>query len=144
MVGKFFNFLIYHCLLASPTRRWVHLTVAVQFHGFLMQLAILMVNIVATRLRPFVLVVNSIVKSIKPAIHLSSNWREREKILVKREKREVYRWHFVNRFANHFSHLAFHRSHHAIDIFTKRQRGRYGKFLSESKMNKIGDIVRSV
>ncbi len=36
-----------------------------------------------------------------------SNWREWEKMLTKREKREVYRWHFVNCVANHFSHFAF-------------------------------------
>ncbi len=69
-------------------------------------------------------------------------------MLAKQEKREVYRWHCVNRRANHFSHQAFRRSCHAIDIFTKRQRGRYGKFLvkflTESKMNENGDIVRSV
>ncbi len=69
-------------------------------------------------------------------------------MLAKREKREVYRWHFVNRLADHFSHLVFRRSHQAIGIFTKRQRGRYGKFLikflAESKMNEIGDILRRV
>ncbi len=56
------------------------------------------------------------------AIHLSSNWREHEKILAKWEKWEAYRWHFVNRLANHFSHLAFRHSRQAISIFTKRQR----------------------
>ncbi len=85
---------------------------------------------------------------LKPAIHLSSNWREREKMLAKREKREVYRWHFVNHLANHFSYLAFRCSRQAIGIFTKRQRAWYGKFLvkflAESKMNKISDIVRNV
>ncbi len=54
--------------------------------------------------------------SIKP-IHLSSNWRKHEKMLAKREKREVCRWHFVNRLANHFSHLAFRRSCQAIDRY---------------------------
>ncbi len=87
-------------------------------------------------------------KRLKPAIHLLSNWREREKMLAKQEKWEVYRWHFVNCLASHFSHLAFRRSRQAIGIFTKRQRGRYSKFLvkflAESKMNENGDIVRSV
>ncbi len=66
-------------------------------------------------------------------------------MLAKREKREVYRWHFVNlyrwhfvnlyrwhfvnRLANHFSHLSFRHSRQAIGIFTKHQRGRYGQFL---------------
>ncbi len=46
-------------------------------------------------------------------------------MLVKqREKREVYKWHFVNRLANHFSHLVFRRSRQAIGILTKCQRGR--------------------
>ncbi len=45
-------------------------------------------------------------------------------MLAKRENREMYRWHFVNRLANHFSHLAFRCSRQAIDILTKRQRGR--------------------
>ncbi len=67
-------------------------------------------------------------------------------MLAKREKREVYRWHFVNRLANHFSYLAFRRSRQAIGI-TKCQRGRYSKFLvkflAESKMNEISDIMRS-
>ncbi len=65
-------------------------------------------------------------------------------MLAKREKRDVYKWHFVNRLINHFSHLAFRRSRQVIGIFTKRQRGRYGKFLAESKMNAIGNIVRHV
>ncbi len=82
--------------------------------------------------------------TIKPAIHLSSNWREREKMLAKWEKQKVYRWHFVNHLANHFSHLTFRRSRQAIGVFTKCQRERYSKFLVESKMNKIVDIVRSV
>ncbi len=64
------------------------------------------------------------VLSLKPAIHLSSNWRKREKMLAKREKWEVYRWHFVNHLVNHFSHLAFRRSHQMIGIFMKCQRGR--------------------
>ncbi len=38
-------------------------------------------------------------------------------------------WHFVNRLASHFSHLAFRCSCQAIGIFTKCQRERYGKFL---------------
>ncbi len=80
-------------------------------------------------------------KIVKPAIHLSSNWWEHEKMLA---KWEVYRWHFVNRLANHFSHLAFRHSCQTIGIFMKCQRGRYGKFLVESKMNKIGDIARNV
>ncbi len=54
-------------------------------------------------------------------------YRQCEKMLAKREKREVYRWHFVNRLVNHFSHL-FHRSHQMIGIFTKRQTGQYDKF----------------
>ncbi len=69
-------------------------------------------------------------------------------MLAKREKREVYGWHFVKYLVNHFSHLMFHRSRQTIGIFTKRQRGRYGKFLvkflTKSKMNEITDIVRSV
>ncbi len=36
-------------------------------------------------------------------------------------KREVYRWHFVYRLANRFSHLAFRRSRQAIGIEMKRQ-----------------------
>ncbi len=60
----------------------------------------------------------------------------------------MYRWHFINHLANHLSHLAFRHSRQVIGIFTKRQRGRYGKFLikflAESKMNEISDIVRSV
>ncbi len=79
---------------------------------------------------------------LEPAIHLLSNWRERKKILAKRKKWEVYRRHFVNHLANHFSHFGFRRSRQVIGIFTKRQRSQYGKFLIESKMNKIGDIVR--
>ncbi len=43
-------------------------------------------------------------------------------MLAKQEKREVYRWHFVNRLANHFSHLAFRHSCQEIGIFTKRQK----------------------
>ncbi len=85
---------------------------------------------------------------LKPAIHLSLNWRECEKMLAKREKREVYRWHFVNHPANHFSHLTFRHSHQMIDIFTKCQGERQGKFLvkflAESKRNEIDDIVRIV
>ncbi len=50
---------------------------------------------------------NHLSSTRKPAIHLSSNWRECEKMLANREKWEVYRWHFVHRLANHFSHLAF-------------------------------------
>ncbi len=69
-------------------------------------------------------------------------------MLAKREKREVYRLHFVNCLANYFSHFVFRRSHQAIGIFMKRQKGRYSKFLvkflAESKINEIGDIVRSV
>ncbi len=61
---------------------------------------------------------------LKPAIPLSSIYREREKMLEKQEKREVYRWHFVNRLANHFSHLMFRRSHQPISILMKCQRGR--------------------
>ncbi len=34
--------------------------------------------------------------SVKPAIHLLSDWRECEKMLAKWETWEVYRWHFVN------------------------------------------------
>ncbi len=60
----------------------------------------------------------------KPAIHLSSNWREREKVLAKWEKWKVYRWHFINCLANHFSHLAFRCSHQTISIFMKCRRGR--------------------
>ncbi len=37
--------------------------------------------------------------TLKPAIHLLSNWRKCEKMLA---KREVYRWHFANCYANHF------------------------------------------
>ncbi len=69
-------------------------------------------------------------------------------MLAKWEKREVYRWHFVNRLASHFFHLVFRHSRQVIGIFMKRQKGRYSKFLvkflSESKMNEIGDIVGSV
>ncbi len=60
----------------------------------------------------------------KPAINLSSNWRDHEKMLAKREKWEVYRWHFVNHLANHFFHLTFRRSRRMISIFMKCQRGR--------------------
>ncbi len=70
-----------------------------------------------------------------------------KKMLVKREKQEMYRWHFVNQLV-HFSNLAFRRSCQAIGIFTKCQRRQYGKFLvkslTESKMNEISDIVKSV
>ncbi len=55
---------------------------------------------------------------VKPAIHLSSNWREDEKMLAKQEKWEVYRWHFVNHLANHFTHLTFRHSHQTI-IFSQ-------------------------
>ncbi len=65
-------------------------------------------------------------------------------MLAQREKRDVYRWHFVNCLTNHFSHLAFRRSRQMIGIFKKCQRGQYGKFLTELKMNEIGDIVRCV
>ncbi len=61
-------------------------------------------------------------ETIKPAIHLSSNWRERDKMLAKREKWEVYRWHFVNHLANHFSYLASCHSRQTIGIFTKCQK----------------------
>ncbi len=61
---------------------------------------------------------------LKPAIHLSSNWREHDKMFAKWEKREVHQWHFVNRLANHFSHFVFRHSRQAISILTKRQRGR--------------------
>ncbi len=60
----------------------------------------------------------------EPAIHLSSNWREHEKMLAKQEKREVYGRHFVSRLANHFSHLAFRCSRQAIGILMKHQRRR--------------------
>ncbi len=72
---------------------------------------------------------------IKPAIHLSSNWGERKKMLMKWEKRELYRWHFVNRLANHFSHLEFRHSRQAIGIFTKHQRGCTASFLSSFSWN---------
>ncbi len=42
----------------------------------------------------------------------------------------MYGWHFVNRLANHFSHLAFRRSRQSIGIFTKHQRGRTASFSS--------------
>ncbi len=45
-------------------------------------------------------------------------------MLAKREKREVYRRHFLNRFANHFSHRAFRRSRQMIGILMKRQKER--------------------
>ncbi len=56
-------------------------------------------------------------------------------MLAKWEKREVYRWHFVNRLANHFSHLTFRRSHRVISIFTKRQRGALFVHLSSFSQN---------
>ncbi len=70
-------------------------------------------------------------------------------MLGKREKRDVYIWYFINRLANHFSHLAFHRSRQAVVIFTKRRSKRmirqvFHQFLAESNMNEIGDIMRSV
>ncbi len=43
-------------------------------------------------------------------------------MLAKWEKREVYRWYFVNHLVNHFYHLAFRLSCQAIGIFTKRQK----------------------
>ncbi len=67
--------------------------------------------------------------TLEPAIYLLSNWWECEKMLVKQEKWEVYRWHFVNYPVNHFSHLALRHSRQEIGIFTKHQRERYGKFL---------------
>ncbi len=71
----------------------------------------------------------------KPAIHLSSNWRECEKMLAKWEKWEVYRWQFVNRLVNHFSHLTFHHSRRAIGIFTKHQRECMASFSSSFLQN---------
>ncbi len=83
------------------------------------------------------------IAAIKPAIHLSPI-----KMLAKQEKREMYRWHFINHLANHFPHLVFRHSRQVIGIFTKCQRGWHDnflvKFVAESKMNKISDIVRSV
>ncbi len=34
----------------------------------------------------------------------------------------MYRWHFVNHLANHFSYLAFCHSRQTVGIFTKRQK----------------------
>ncbi len=73
--------------------------------------------------------------TLKPAIHLSSNWWKCEKMLAKWGKREVYRWHFVDHLANHFFHLAFCRSRQAIGIFTKRQRWRTASFSSSFLQN---------
>ncbi len=77
----------------------------------------------------------SSVAGLKPAIQLLSNWRECKKMLAKWEKRQVYRWHFVNHLANHFSHIAFRRSHQTVGIFTKCQRGDKESFSSSFSQN---------
>ncbi len=46
-------------------------------------------------------------------------------MLAEQEKLEMYRWHFVNRLANHLCHLAFHRSRQRIGIFHETSKASY-------------------